>query len=154
MPSFLNANNLQPFVDEEVMEWTRLIEYKDLNGGIKAGYNAKLLRGICKVYLDARNAGKLLKTQEKTAIVAEKILYALADRGIESLVDRASGYNWDLFTQMVNRAFPRYGQTLELDFAINYDKQLSDLEVNSEPLSSHNKALNTALNYNPKEDKG
>jgi hypothetical protein len=29
MLSFINANNLQPFVSEELMEWTRLIHYRD-----------------------------------------------------------------------------------------------------------------------------
>jgi hypothetical protein len=43
MPSFLNANNLQPFIDEEVMEWTELVEYEDKGGKVKSGYNAKLL---------------------------------------------------------------------------------------------------------------
>jgi hypothetical protein len=68
------------------------VQYQGLNGTQKTGYNAKLLRVICKVYLDARKEKKLLKTQEKTAEVAERILYALADIGIESLVDKATGF--------------------------------------------------------------
>ena len=93
MPSFINANNLQPFVDQDLKGWTELMPYIDLNGKEKTGYDARILRGLCKVYLDARTSGALLATQKKTAIVAEKILYALADRGIQSLVDQATGYD-------------------------------------------------------------
>lgn len=29
MPSFINANNLQRFVSQELIQWTKLIEYED-----------------------------------------------------------------------------------------------------------------------------
>ncbi|VFB14363.1 regulatory protein [Bacteroides heparinolyticus] len=93
MPSFINANNLQPFVDEQLIEWTRLIEYQDLKGNRKQGYNARILRGLCKVYIDARKAKVLLKSQERFADIAEIILYALSDVGIVALVDEATGYD-------------------------------------------------------------
>lgn len=95
MPSFLNANNLQPFVDDQFRGWTELIYYRDINGNIKSGYNARILRGICKVYIDARNAGALHSTQEKLAVIAESLLYALSDIGITALVDEATGYQYD-----------------------------------------------------------
>lgn len=95
MPSFINANNLQEFVGEQLREWTMLIEYEDLNGNIRTGYNARILRGLCKVYIDARNSNALLKTQERFAIVAEGLLYALSDIGITALVDEATGYQYD-----------------------------------------------------------
>lgn len=93
MPSFINANNLQPFVDEELIGWTELVPYKDLHGNIRQGYNARILRSLCKVYIDARAAGALLKSQERFAAIAESILYALADVGIIALVDEATGYD-------------------------------------------------------------
>lgn len=93
MPSFINANNLQPFVDEQLTAWTKLIEYKDLKGNKRQGYNARILRGLCKVYIDARKAGALLKSQERFADIAEIILYALSDVGIVALVDEATGYD-------------------------------------------------------------
>lgn len=93
MPSFINANNLQPFVDEQLIEWTRVIEYISLNGVYKQGYNARILRGLCKVYIDARKAGALLLSQERFAGISETILYALSDVGIVALVDEATGYD-------------------------------------------------------------
>lgn len=93
MPSFINANNLQPFVDDDIRGWTELIEYKDLNGQVKQGYNARVLRGLCKIYIDARNANALLKSQERFAAISEVLLYALSDVGIVALVDEATGYD-------------------------------------------------------------
>lgn len=95
MPSFINANNLQPFVNQQLIEWTKPISYLDLNGTVKYGYNARILRGLCKVYIDARNAGVLLKSQERFAIISEAILYSLSDLGITALVDEATGYQYE-----------------------------------------------------------
>lgn len=95
MPAFINANNLQQFVSEELMQWTIPITYLDLHGNIKQGYNARILRGLCKVYIDAKKAKALLKSQERFAYIAEAILYALSDIGIIALVDEATGYQHD-----------------------------------------------------------
>ncbi|MGR4860034.1 P63C domain-containing protein [Bacteroides pyogenes] len=92
-PHLLTANNLQPFIDEQLTEWTRFIEYRDLKGNRRHGYNARILRGLCKVYIDARKARSLLKSQERFADIAEVILYALSDVGIVALVDEATGYD-------------------------------------------------------------
>ena len=92
MPSFINANNLQPFINEDIKGWTSLVEYKAISGGVKSGYDARVLRGLCKVYMDAKRAGVLQSTQERLAVISEALLYALADIGITALVDEATGY--------------------------------------------------------------
>ena len=94
MPSFINANNLQPFVSEETKGWTRVIEYKTLSGGVRTGYDARVLRGLCKVYIDAKRAGVLQASQERLAIISEALLFALADVGITALIDEATGYQY------------------------------------------------------------
>lgn len=93
MPSFINANNLQPYVDQQLMEWTRLIEYTDLHNVKRQGYNARIIRGLCKVYMDARRDNALLATQARFAAISEAILYTLSDVGIVALVDEATGYD-------------------------------------------------------------
>ena len=95
MPSFINANNLQPYVSQELIEWTKLIEYTDKKGRIRTGYNAYIIRELCKVYIDARKANALLKSQIRFADIAENILYALSSVGIIALVDEATGYQHD-----------------------------------------------------------
>ncbi|MGB2527183.1 P63C domain-containing protein [Flagellimonas sp. SN16] len=108
MPSFINANNLQPFVSEDVKEWTELISYRDLNGNEKQGYDARILRGLCKVYIDARNAGELHATQERFAHIAEVLLYALSDIGITALVDEATGYQYDRERDELQKILKQY----------------------------------------------
>lgn len=94
MPSFISANNLQPFVGEEIKGLTKLIEYKSLSRGIRTGYDARVLRGLCKVYIDAKRSGVLQASQERLAIMSEALLFALADVGIAALVDEATGYQY------------------------------------------------------------
>lgn len=108
MPAFINANNLQPFVDQQLIEWTKLIPFIDLNGTIRYGYNARILRGLCKVYIDARNAGVLIKSQERFAIISEAILYALSDIGITALVDEATGYQHEREKDELQRLLQAY----------------------------------------------
>lgn len=92
MPSFIDANNLQPFVNEHIKVWTELIPYQTLSGAKRSGYDARILRGLCEVYLEAKRAGVLLPTQERLALTSEVLLIALADVGITALIDEATGY--------------------------------------------------------------
>lgn len=108
MPSFINANNLQQFVSEELKGWTQLIPYIDLNGNEKTGYDARILRGLCKVYIDARNADALLASQERFATIAEGLLYALSDIGITALVDEATGYQYDREKDELQKILKQY----------------------------------------------
>lgn len=95
MPSFINANNLQPFVSQELLQWTETIQYLGLDGRLREGYNAQILRELCKVYIDARKANALHRTQERFADIAEAILYSLSSVGIIALVDEATGYQYE-----------------------------------------------------------
>lgn len=95
MPSFIDAKNLQPFVDETVIERTGLINYSTKKGGRGSGYDARVLPAICKVYLDARAAGALTPKQLGLARASEVLLIALSNIGILALVDEATGYQYD-----------------------------------------------------------
>lgn len=50
---------------------------------------------MCEVYLSARRADDLVSSQEKLAYQAEVLLSALAQVGIDALVDEATGYQYD-----------------------------------------------------------
>lgn len=103
MPAFLNAKNLQSFVDEELLALLMQIEYTDINGSVRTGYNALILPRLCKVYLDARAAGinpvtgkpYLARQQEPLARASEILLLGLSNVGIIALVDEATGYQYD-----------------------------------------------------------
>lgn len=91
---FLVANNLQPFISDELRELVEPIAFRVAGeGNTKSwGYRAEMLPLVCWVYLDARAAGKLTVKQEAVAHAAEVLARGLARVGIIALVDEATGY--------------------------------------------------------------
>ncbi len=89
---FLDLMNLKPFVDLELADSTKPIVFRVPSGGRAYGYKAELLPKVCEVYLRARDAGVLLKTQQKFAAACDILVRALAHVGIVALVDEATGY--------------------------------------------------------------
>ncbi|MET0752014.1 MAG: P63C domain-containing protein [Pyrinomonadaceae bacterium] len=94
IPPFLAAQNLKPYIDQDVIEWTKPIEYLDGNR-LMTGYNAKLLPKMCQIYLNARRDGALKDSQQNIAASAEILATALLQIGIEALVDEATGFQKD-----------------------------------------------------------
>ncbi len=71
------------------------IDFIDKNGKEDSAYNALILPLLCKVYLDAR-ADKVLKTQQQPlARASEILLIGLSNIGIISLIDEATGYQYE-----------------------------------------------------------
>lgn len=63
---------------------------------------------------------------------------------------RASSFNWEVFIQLVNKAFPVYGKTIE----INFPETLEELnQSDNKNLSDFNQKLQQGLNWNPKDNK-
>ncbi|MBI1808161.1 MAG: P63C domain-containing protein [Ignavibacteria bacterium] len=92
VPTFLAANNLKPFIDNELAESTIPIKFLNTNNRIAYGYKAELLPKICDVYLKARDGKALLKSQEDVAKKCDMLVRGLAHVGINALVDEATGY--------------------------------------------------------------
>jgi hypothetical protein len=91
-PNFLAANNLEPYIATDLRDLLEPIEYNLPQGGTRSGYRAELLPKVCEVYLQARDAGTLLKNQERAAIASDVLIRGLAQVGIIALVDEATGY--------------------------------------------------------------
>jgi|TARA_B110000908_G_C10228219_1_gene439161 hypothetical protein len=91
LPPFLASKSLEPFISKELLERTKLIEYRD-GSSIKKGYDATLLADMCDVYLQARRAGALTDVQLKLADQAEILQSAFARVGIAAIIDEATGY--------------------------------------------------------------
>lgn len=90
---FLAANNLQPYITEDLRELDKPIRYRLPDSSSQMwGYRAEILPRTCGVYLDARQDGALVRKQEATARAAEILLRGLAEVGIVGLVDEATGY--------------------------------------------------------------
>ena len=92
MPAFIDANNIQPFIHEDLRGVLKPIEYKNLNGQITQGYDANILPLMCDVYLEARNKGVLAKQQQQLAVASEILVRSFAKIGIIALIDEATGY--------------------------------------------------------------
>lgn len=92
MPSFIDANNLQPFVGEDLSGGLKQLDFIDLNGKQDSAYNALILPMLCKVYLDARQARVLKSQQMPLARASEVLLISLSKVGIIAMVDEVTGY--------------------------------------------------------------
>jgi hypothetical protein len=124
LPFFLSAEVLKPFVTEELRLSTTPIFFR-LKGGQRAvGYDALLLPMVCKVYQSLRDSlmqrlAKGTADEAKTAksvyakyehIIArcDELSHGFSRRGIEALVDDATGYQDYKVRQDINRIIEAY----------------------------------------------
>jgi hypothetical protein len=92
-PSFIDAQNLQPYISAELQKELTEFEYLSKSGKtVRKGFKADILPQVCDVYLQARNDDKLVKQQQHLAVASEIIVRSLAKVGITALVDEATGY--------------------------------------------------------------
>lgn len=95
MPAFMDAKNLVPFISTELKGLITKVRYRNKNKQIQEGFEASILPLVCDLYLKARDANALLKSQIDTAFKAEILVRSLARVGIIALVDEATGYQKD-----------------------------------------------------------
>lgn len=102
MPPFLAADNLKPFISDELRQSTTPIFFRNEKGTRSAGYDALLLPMVCEVYLKLRDAslkkedgkapGKVPANQKHIIESCDILMRGLARVGIIALVDEATGY--------------------------------------------------------------
>jgi P63C domain-containing protein len=97
LPAFLRAKNLEPFISNDLIRSSTPILFDSERsggaGGTRAiGYRAQLLPDVCWVYQEAKMAGKILPAQEHVAEACTRLLKALTNVAIDSLVDEATGF--------------------------------------------------------------
>jgi len=90
--AFLRATNLKPFISKELERSTTPIEFMTLKSRRALGFRAELLPEVCKVYLEAQDAGVLNYMQTHVASACNIIIRGLASVGIIALIDEATGY--------------------------------------------------------------
>jgi hypothetical protein len=95
LPPFLAAENLKPFINDELRASTTPIIYISLLGAKVVGFDAMLLPQVCNVYVRAAMAGVLTKPQMRIAETCNRLQLGFAQRGIIALVDDATGYAED-----------------------------------------------------------
>lgn len=96
-PFFLQAEILQPFIDDELLKISSPVFYRTKGGGKGVGYNAIALKRVAEVYLKFRDhsidtSGKVPSRYEKMIRAADILIRGLAEVGIVALVDEATGY--------------------------------------------------------------
>ena len=97
IPFFLQAEELKPFISEELLMSTTPILFKLRNGQRTVGYDALLLPMVAEVYLKLRDdyaeRNKRVPAQYAHIVAAcDQLTRALAKDGIRAMVDLATGY--------------------------------------------------------------
>jgi P63C domain len=95
LPVFLTANNLKEYIGSEVTKNSNAFIFKDLKGLESIGYKAELLPSVCYVFIDANEAGALMRTQKHIADRCKILVRGFATIGIIALVDEATGFQYD-----------------------------------------------------------
>ena len=90
-PVFLTADNLKPFIPEEISGNSNPIVFKE-NGKKVIGYRAEFLPQVCEIFMDALDAGALRANQVHIAQACKALHRSFAKTGIIALIDEATGY--------------------------------------------------------------
>jgi hypothetical protein len=114
LPPFIAADNLQPFISDELRRAATPVVFRTLRGIKAYGYDARLMPMVCEVYLKARDAhlealkdaqerrkrgqqveakAVLMPNQEVLVQRCDLLVRSMAREHIVALVDRATGYN-------------------------------------------------------------
>lgn len=113
LPPFLAAENLIPFISDELRMTATPVVFRTKRGNRAYGYDARLLPLVCEVYLLARDEhlramkeaqerrehgedieakSILLPSQERIVQTCDMLMRSMAKEHIVALVDRATGY--------------------------------------------------------------
>ena len=107
-PVFLRANNLNPFISEELVTSSQPIEFELTDNRRAYGYRANILPAVCYVYLDADKAGVLADKQKIVAEQCEMLVRGFATLGIIALVDEATGYQYERESDELQKILKAY----------------------------------------------
>ncbi len=95
LPPILSAANLREFISDDLMDGlSARYPYRIPGGATAHGVRGELYPMICDVFLKARDAKKLLPSQDDIAVSADILMRALAHTGIIALIDEATGYQY------------------------------------------------------------
>ena len=113
MPPFLAADNLMPFISDDLRESTTPVFFKAVSGGRAAGYDALLLPKVCDVYLKMRDdyhaqKKEVPKNQQHIVTACDLLIRGLAHVGIIALVDEATGYQADKAKRELSQILEAY----------------------------------------------
>jgi hypothetical protein len=94
LPSFISAQNLEPFVQRHITVPTNPVWYISKTNKKRKGYLADLFPQVCQVYKAAGKAKVLRENQLHIAERCDTIIDSLAGVAIAALIDEATGYQY------------------------------------------------------------
>ena len=125
LPVFLQANNLQTFIPQDNVDVFKPIRFKRRSGGAySVGYKAEILPKTCHIFLDAKEARKLVQSQFATAARCKILARGFSEVGIIALVDEATGYQYDrarnalaqILEHFISKELQAWTKTFPLEF--------------------------------------
>jgi hypothetical protein len=109
IPHFLGFKSLKPFIEKHLGNLQSIIvKYRTKSGTVAHGIKAEIIPKICEIWLDADEGGSLGPRQKKIAAKAKILMRALAHKGIEALVDNATGFSARHDQQQIARFIQAY----------------------------------------------
>ncbi len=123
VPIFLSANNLQPFISNEILNIATPMRFKTTNNQIGRGYNARLLPEVCNVYMDAYDGNALVSSQYHIYQRCRLLIRAFATVGIIALVDEATGYQEKRARDALERILAKYLSDHKLKWAKTFPNE-------------------------------
>lgn len=109
LPVFLAADNLKPFLPDDLESNSTPIPYRTKQGIQAMGYRYELLPQVCNVFIDARDARNvLLPNQEHIADRCRILSRGFAVVGLAALIDEATGYQEVRDKQALRDILDRY----------------------------------------------
>ncbi len=120
VPSFMDARNLEPFIDKELSTVINPVEFKTNKGQTVYGYKAEIIPLVCDLYLKARDGEALTPQQLIVAKTAEMLVRSLAKVGIIALVDEATGYQYDREKYELQKILKAYISQDILDWQLTF----------------------------------
>lgn len=159
IPAFMDAQNLQPFIDQELMQLIKPIEYID-GKSRKVGYNALVLPCLCDMYLKARRADVLTPKQTHLAEKAEILQSSFAKVGMIALIDEATGFQRDrkhdalrlLLSKYIAEGLQKWLSTFPDAFFIELDKLYDNEPTTSQKRPQYYGRFINKYIYDPMEN--
>ncbi|MGH7639350.1 MAG: P63C domain-containing protein [Candidatus Dormibacteria bacterium] len=108
LPAFLAAENLRPFISDELQSKVNPIAFRSAKGVRGYGYDALLLPMVCDVYLRANDEHVLLQSQMHIVGRCYMLMRGFAMVGIVALVDEATGYQEQRARDELTRILEHY----------------------------------------------
>ena len=126
VPRFLTSKILKPFISDTLLVKLRNPILFTTSKGQVFGYSANIFLEVIDVVLAAKNANKLLQSQQHIAIRCEALKKALPAIGIIALIDESTGYQKIRDFDNLRKSFKDLLEKYISEFARPWDKEFKD----------------------------